>query len=206
MSIQQTQVTRRDAIAGSIAAAAGLSALSLSSGPAGATSSGAPPADEDSIWRAHAHDWDWLIGSWHVQHRRLRERLAGSSDWDEFDGTCINWPLLGGKGNVDDNVLSMPAGTYRGVGLRAFDSTTRKWSIWWLDARNPVIEPPVHGGFENGVGTFIGDDTFNAVPIKVRFRWSEITSDSAHWDQAFSTDGGATWEFNWHMDFKRAAS
>lgn len=159
----------------------------------------------DPSFSPYARDWDWLIGNWSVRHRRLRDRLAGNTQWDEFPGTCTNWPLMGGQGNVDDNVLDLPSGRYRGVGVRTFDVETRQWSIWWIDSRTHGIEPPVRGGFAEGVGIFIGDDTWRGAPVKVRFHWTEITSTSAHWDQAFSPDGGSTWETNWHMDFARAA-
>jgi hypothetical protein len=162
------------------------------------------PADAvDPAFAPYARDWDWLIGNWSVRHRQLRDRLTGSTEWDEFSGTCRNWPLMAGRGNVDDNVLDLPSGRYRGVGVRAFDVQTRQWAIWWIDSRAPGIEPPVRGGFAEGVGTFIGDDTWKGRPVKVRFRWTEITATSAHWDQASSPDGGATWETNWHMDFTR---
>lgn len=152
----------------------------------------------------HAGDWAWLAGRWTVKHSRLRERLAGSTAWEEFDGTCVNWPTLGGMGNVDDNVLEMAGGTYRALAMRAVDIRTRQWSIWWLDARSMTIDPPVRGGFANGVGTFMGDDILDGRPIKVRFEWTSITSTSAHWEQAFSADAGATWETNWRMQFTRA--
>ncbi|MEQ1864667.1 MAG: DUF1579 domain-containing protein [Micropepsaceae bacterium] len=151
------------------------------------------------------NDFDFLVGHWTVYHRRLKARLAGSTEWEEFAGTSTLWKTLGGLGTVDDNVLELPGGTYRALTIRAFNPDTRQWSIWWLDARHPDIEPPVRGGFKDGVGTFVGDDVFNGRPIKVRFRWSQITPASAHWDQAFSPDGGATWEENWHMDFTREA-
>ncbi len=151
----------------------------------------------------HEHDWDWLVGSWNVRHRRLKARLAGSTEWEEFDGTSVLWLALGGLGTVDDNLLELPGGTYRAVGIRAFDPDERRWSIWWLDARTPTIEPPVRGGFEDGVGTFIGDDTLDGRPITVRFQWSQITPTSAHWEQAFSPDGGESWETNWIMEFTR---
>jgi hypothetical protein len=154
--------------------------------------------------RSAVHDFDFYMGSWRVHHRRLRERLAGNDEWDEFDGTSVAWPLLDGAGNVDDNVLELPSGTYRAVSLRSFDPATSQWSIWWLDGRNPrSIEPPVVGGFENGVGTFIGDDTFHGKPILVRFIWSDITATTCRWEQAFSPDGGATWEVNWVMESSR---
>jgi hypothetical protein len=53
------------------------------------------------------------------------------------------------------------------------------------------------------VGTFYADNTFNAKPIRVRFVWSHITAKSCRWEQAFSPDGGTTWEANWVMDFTR---
>jgi Protein of unknown function (DUF1579) len=153
---------------------------------------------------SNEHDFDFLVGSWRVLHRRLRDRLAGCDDWEEFDGTCTMRPLLGGFGNVDDNLMNLPAGPYRGVGLRAFDPTTRRWAIWWLDSRHPhTIDVPVVGGFEGGVGSFYADETFNGQPIRVRFRWSEIHTGSPLWEQAFSPDGGSTWEVNWTMRFVR---
>ena len=156
--------------------------------------------------RSAVHDFDFYMGSWRVHHRRLRERLAGNDEWEEFEGTSVAWPLLDGAGNVDDNVLELPSGIYRAVSLRSFDPSTSQWSIWWLDGRNPrSIEPPVVGGFENGVGIFIGDDTFNGKPILVRFTWSDITATTCRWEQAFSPDHGKTWEVNWVMESSRIA-
>lgn len=151
------------------------------------------------------HDFDLRNGNWLVHHRRLKERLVGSHEWVEFDGTQTEWPLMNGWANVDENVFNMPdGGQYRGVTLRAYDPNTGQWAIWWLDGRNPFgdLDPPVKGRFENGVGTFYSDDTLRGKPIRVRFTWSSITADSAHWEQAFSADGGKTWEVNWTSDFR----
>ena len=183
-------MTRRSAL--EIAVASGLVAMAGSAGGA------APPS-------ATANDWAFLVGRWRVRHRKLRERLAGSSDWMEFDGNCENWPLLGGGANVDDNIFYTPDETYRGVGLRAYDPAMKSWSIWWLDSRaTDRLDVPVRGTFENGVGTFLAEDHWKGTPVTVRFRWSDITPQSAKWEQAFSTDGGATWEVNWVMHFTRA--
>jgi hypothetical protein len=152
------------------------------------------------------HDWDFLVGRWNVAHRRLKARLAGCTEWDEFPGTCVNWTTLGGTGNVDDHLLELPGGTYRAMAVRALDEAAGQWLIWWLDARALTIDPPMRGGFRNGIGTFLADETFNGRPIKVRFRWTEITPTSAKWEQAFSPDGGANWEANWYMDFTRAGA
>jgi len=199
--IEDLQAGRRDVLI----AALGLAGSAMLAGSVCAAQPPEAAEADEPVFAPHARDWEWLVGNWSVRHRRLRDRLAGSTEWDEFAGTCRNWPLMGGRGNVDDNVLDLPAGRYRGVGVRAFDVQAGLWSIWWIDSRRPGIEPPVRGGFADGIGTFIGDDSWRGRPVKARFRWTAITPASAHWDQAFSPDGGATWETNWHMDFTRTA-
>jgi hypothetical protein len=153
------------------------------------------------------NDFDFLFGHWRVHHRRLRERLTGCNEWEEFDGTSVAQPIMRGLGNIDDNVINLPAGAYRAASFRAFDERTRRWAIWWLDARNPHarLDPPVIGGFEDGVGTFYADEMFNGRPIRVRFRWTDTKTASPNWEQAFSADAGKTWEVNWTNTFVRIA-
>jgi hypothetical protein len=151
------------------------------------------------------HDFDFLYGRWRLAHRRLQRRLENDTQWDHFAGLSEVKPLLGGLGNVDDNVIELPSGTYRGSSLRRFDPDNRLWSIWWLDSRFPRLEPPVVGRFEQGVGSFFADDSLRGRPIRVRFIWSEITANSARWEQAFSPDGGETWEVNWINTLARIA-
>jgi hypothetical protein len=153
------------------------------------------------------HAFDTRPGRWTAHHRRLKERLADNHEWVEFDGTQTAWALMDGYANTDENVFNMPGGAaYRGVTLRAYDPKTGQWAIWWLDGRNPFgeLDPPVKGRFENGVGTFYSNDLLRGKSIRVRFVWSQMTATSAHWEQAFSPDGGKTWETNWITDFKRA--
>jgi hypothetical protein len=149
------------------------------------------------------NDFDFFINTWRVHHRRLKERLAKNHEWIEFEGTSTAQKILGGLGNMDDNVLNLPGGTYRAVTIRTYDAAKKLWSIWWIDSRHPgPLDPPVVGRFENGVGTFYANDTFNGKPIRVRYLWRNH-SDTPHWEQAFSDDGGKTWETNWTMDFTR---
>lgn len=153
----------------------------------------------------HVHDFDLFFGSWHSRQRRLKERLVGSKEWLEFEGTQVVRPLLDGQGNMTENRFTMPDGSiHRGVTLRAFDPKTQRWSIWWLDGNDPTsIDTPVVGSFEHGVGTFYADDSFKGRPIKVRFTWSHLTQRSLQWEQAYSIDGGKTWETNWVAYFTR---
>ncbi|MCA9712436.1 MAG: hypothetical protein KDK70_41790 [Myxococcales bacterium] len=152
-----------------------------------------------------SHDFDFLHGAWRVRHRRLRERLVGCEEWEEFDGTSTCWPTLEGHGNVDDNRIDLPQGAYSALTMRSFDAADEVWSIWWLDARAPRhLDPPLVGSFVDGVGTFRCDDTWDGRPIVVRFLWS-TGPEAPRWEQAFSADGGQSWETNWVMDFERVA-
>jgi hypothetical protein len=152
------------------------------------------------------HDFDFLVGEWHVHHRKLKERLANNHEWIEFDGTLSMRQLMDGWANVGDNLFNVPGGAYRGVGLRAYDSKTGQWAVWWLDGRDPFgdLDPPVKGHFEHGIGTFYSTGTLKGKPIRVRVIWSHITATSAHWEQASSPDGGKSWETNWITDFRRS--
>lgn len=150
-------------------------------------------------------DFDFEIGQWNVRHRRLRERLTGCTEWDEFGGTCEMRTVLGGNGNVEDNVIHLPSGTVRAIAVRSFDPAKGTWAIWWLASNNPhQLDVPVIGRFENGEGSFFAHDELGGRPILVRFLWLKTTSGSPRWEQAFSTDEGRTWETNWTMDFARA--
>ena len=150
-------------------------------------------------------DFDFLTGDWTVAHRKLKQRLAGAEDWAEFSGRTLARRLVNGLGNLDENWLDDPAGAYGAMTVRYFDPVKSQWAIYWIDERGHEVEPAVVGRFEAGVGTFLADDVFEGKPIKVRFIWSEITPDSARWEQAFSPDGGESWEVNWVMRFSRVA-
>jgi hypothetical protein len=152
-------------------------------------------------------DFDFVIGDWVVKHRRLNARLCNCKDWTAFDGRMSTRKILQGFGNVEDNVLGFPDGEVRAAAFRSFDAATRTWAIWWLDSRTPhELDVPVVGSFSAGVGTFLADSTLNDQQIKVRFIWNVNAGRNPSWEQAFSTDGGATWETNWHMEFERNAA
>src|SRR5262245_54162559 len=151
---------------------------------------------------AGVRDFDFWMGAWKVRNRRLRERLAGSTTWDEFDARVVARPLLGGVGNEDVYRTDF-AGGFTGMSFRFFDKASRRWSIYWADSRRGTLDPPVVGGFSRDVGIFEGDDSFEGRAIRVRFTWSRVTTGSPRWAQAFSEDGGKTWETNWIMEMTR---
>jgi hypothetical protein len=89
--------------------------------------------------------------------------------------------------------------------LRLYDPQTHQWSLYWATSKSGAMGPPTIGEFKNGRGEFF--DTEPSGPdgraILVRFVWSDITPNSAHFEQSFSDDGGKTWEVNWITDQTR---
>lgn len=151
------------------------------------------------------HDWDFFYGSWDSFNERLVERLVGSDEWEPFDSRIECWPILGGMGNVDTMSARRGELDFEGASLRVLSRETGLWSIYWLDNITGTLLPPVVGRFVDGDGEFFGHDEHNGVPVLVRFRWSGITPTAARWEQAFSTDGGDTWETNWTTTHMRRA-
>ncbi len=149
-------------------------------------------------------DFDFEFGSWRVRHRRLKQRLVGCTEWDVFEGTSQTRPVLGGNGNIEDNLIEFPDGAYRAIAIRAFDVARQTWAIWWLSSQNPhQLDVPVIGRFDRGVGTFVAQDRLNGAAILVRFLWLNTDTSAPRWEQAMSLDGGAIWETNWTMEFDR---
>ena len=148
-------------------------------------------------------DFDFLMGRWTVQHRRLRERLKGSTEWEEFAGTLSARPLFGGLGNIDECIMERASGRLEGTGIRFYNPLAQQWSIYWADSVNVMLQPPMIGGFVEGRGEFYDQELFEGRAIFSRFIWSDITANSCRWEQAFSADGGRSWETNWTMEFTR---
>lgn len=149
------------------------------------------------------NDFDFLMGSWKVHHRRLVERLKGATDWEVFDGDALARKILDGLGNIDEGVLYRQTGPIHAISLRVFNPQSKEWSIYWSTNLTGTLDVPMIGGFKNGVGEFYSQEVFEGRHIYNRFIWSKITANSAQWEQAFSTDGGKTWETNWVMEFER---
>ncbi len=159
-----------------------------------------------------AADFDFLIGRWTVENRKLLKPLTGSTAWEEFPATQTVQRLPGGIGNFDDYLAESWRPGFVGMTLRVFNPVTQRWSIYWLtnrdggiDAKTGALTPPVVGRFQDGIGVFEGADTFDGKPILMRFTWTPQGAAHARWEQAFSTDGGAVWETNWVMVFSRVA-
>jgi len=148
------------------------------------------------------HDFDFLHGRWRLRNERLVDRLQGSTTWETFDATAVVRPILGGTGNLDEYSTDHWPG-FEALSLRIFDPATRLWSIHWADTLTGALLPPTVGRFDGNRGDFHGDEVIDGRDVKVHFIWTAVDTDRPTWAQAFSADGGATWEINWRMTFTR---
>jgi hypothetical protein len=195
-------IIRRQLLLGALASAGAINMLRVGR-PSYAELDAQEPA-QAGINTAGKHGFDFLVGDWHVHHRRIS---AVSKRWVEFDGTCSLRLLMDGHANFEEHELNSPDGFYRAAGLRSFDEKSGMWSIWWLDGRYPEGPiAPVQGRFENGIGAFYADYEQDGKPMRGRLLWSHITATSARWQQAASADGGKTWQPNWFMELQRRSN
>jgi hypothetical protein len=154
--------------------------------------------------RDGSHDFDFLYGKWRMPNHRLVKRLADSRDWDDFLTCDEAKPLPGGIGDMDIMRANYWP-DFVGVTVRTYSPQTGLWRLYWVDNQfsHGVLDPPVVGKFNGNVGVFKGDSTFNGKPIIMRFIWTLHPKGSnavAKWEQAFSADGGKTWETNWRNE------
>lgn len=161
----------------------------------------AQPKSDAASTAAAAHDgqrdFDFEIGCWHTHVSRLAHPLSGATTWLEYDGTSAIRALWDGAANQVDLDVMGPAGRIQGTSLRLYNPDTHQWSLNFASRAGGVMTAPSIGGFAHGRGVFYGDDTFGGRPIRVRFVIFDITPTSARFEQAFSADGGKTWEANW---------
>jgi hypothetical protein len=142
-------------------------------------------------------DFDFEIGTWKTHVSRLAKPLSGSKEWVELDGTSVVRAISEGRANLVELDVTGSSGRIAGVSLRLYNPDTRQWSLNYASLRSGTLTAPVVGGFSNGRGEFLGSDTLDGKPVFVRFVIACPRPDTCRFEQAFSNDGGKSWEVNW---------
>jgi hypothetical protein len=150
------------------------------------------PAEHDG-----QHDFDFAIGTWSTRLSRLLHPLTGSTTWVEYTGTSVVRKVWNGRAHLLELEVDGPAGHIEGLSLRLYNPQSRQWSLNFSNSAGGTMSPPSIGEFKNGRGEFFDEETLEGRAILVRFVISDITPNSCHFEQAFSDDGGKTWEVNW---------
>jgi hypothetical protein len=151
------------------------------------------------------HDFDFEFGRWRVHLERLLHPLTHSTTWATLDGTSVVRPVWGGRANLGELEVDGSGTHVEGLSLRVYDPQARQWRIHWANSRDGVLGPAMVGGFTNGRGEFYDQEDLDGRPIFVRFIFSGITATSFKIEQAFSDDGGKSWETNWITTFTKDA-
>jgi len=151
-------------------------------------------------------DFDFEFGAWKTHLSRRLRPLTGSNNWIEYEGTSVVRPVWDGRANLGELKVTGASGTIEGLSLRLYNPQTRQWKISWANRNDGALGAPMVGGFKDGRGEFFDQEDFNGRAIFVRFIFSDITENSFRLEQAFSDDGGKTWEANWIAIFTRVAA
>lgn len=148
--------------------------------------------------RGGQHDFDFEIGAWKTHLSRLVHPLSGSKTWVVYDGTTVVRKVWNGRANLVELEVRGSAGQIEALSLRLYDPAAHQWSLNFANNKIGAISPPpTIGTFRDGRGEFYDSESFNGKTIRVRFTISNITANSCHFEQAYSDDGGKTWETNW---------
>ena len=175
-----------------------VAALLVQTRCASAQQTNAAPAYRDG-----QHDFDFEIGSWKIHLKKLDHPLTGSNKWVEFDGTSVTRKVWDGRSQLEEFETDGALGHIEGLTLRLYNPQSHQWSLYWATSKTGTIGIPTVGEFKDGVGEFYDHEEINGRMTLVRFQWTKTNSDSPHFEQSFSDDGGKTWEVNWITDQTR---
>lgn len=153
--------------------------------------------------RDGTHDFDFDIGTWRTRTSRLRNPLTGSSDWIEMEGRTVVGKVWGGRANLAEFESDGPDGRVTLLSLRLYNPEARQWSLNFSTPGAGAMSVPMVGEFRDGRGEFYSQEPYRGRTILVRFRMWGIGADRAQSEQAFSADGGRTWETNWINRYTR---
>lgn len=143
------------------------------------------------------HDFDFEIGTWRTRLKRLAHPLSGSSEWLEYEGVTTVRKVWNGRANLVELTADGPDGHFEGLNLRLYNPRSRQWSLNFANSSSGTLGQPTIGGFVDGRGEFYDQEEFNGRAIFVRFVITPLDADTIRFEQAFSDDGGKTWETNW---------
>lgn len=166
----------------------------------------AQAAAQDPGARDGQHDFDFDLGKWKTHSSRLLHPLTGLSDWVQMDGFTVVKPIWGGRANLAEYKAIGPAGQVELLSLRWYDAAANQWYLDFATPNVGTLGIPGVGAFKDGRGEFYDQEIIGGRTILVRFSIWGITPTTAQSEQAFSADGGRSWEVNWVNRYTRDSS
>jgi hypothetical protein len=148
-------------------------------------------------------DFDFDVGTWRTQTSRLRHPLSGSTEWFDMEGVTVVRTVWGGRANLAEFESDGPDGHLELLSLRLYDPEAHQWRLNVATSKVGTLSVPMVGSFHDGYGEFFDQEDFNGRSILVRFTFRSLGPSAARSEQAFSDDGGKTWETNWINRYTR---
>jgi hypothetical protein len=169
------------------------------------TTPDAPPAPQPaSAVQNGQHDFDFDFGNWNTHTTRLIDPLTGSKTWITLDGVTRVRKVWDGRANMAEYKADGPKGHVELISLRLYRPDAQEWTLNFATPKGGAFGIPLIGKFKDGHGVFIDQETYNGKTILVKFTFTPISATKARSEQAFSGDGGKTWETNWINEYTRA--
>ena len=153
--------------------------------------------------RNNEHAFDFEFGTWKTHVSMLKQPLAGSKTWAEYDGITVVHKVWNGEANVLELDMQNTSSHLKLASFRLYNPVTRQWGLYVANSRSGTLGVPCVGRFADGRGVFYDKETFDGKSITVRFVITPRSVDAIHFEQAFSADDGKTWETNWIADDTR---
>jgi hypothetical protein len=144
-------------------------------------------------------DFNFVIGTWKTRILHLGHGRGGTDRWAVWTGRVTAAKVWDGRANIQQIEINAPSGTVEELRLCLYHPLSHEWYLYWADSSDGVLDKPMIGKFKNGVGRFYDQEEIGGREIFVRDLYSDVRVGSYHWQQAFSSDGGATWEPNWRV-------
>jgi hypothetical protein len=163
----------------------------------------AQPSDDG---QNNGHEFDFGIGAFKTHIKRLEHPLTGSNAWAEWSGTVVTRKLWDGGGNLEELSAGNATEHLQGITLRLYDAKTHQWNLYWASKGDGALGTPMVGEFKQGRGVFYNKDTIGGHAVMVRDTYSGATANTYHFEEAYSPDGGKTWETHFIADLTRDAS
>ncbi|MGH8318263.1 MAG: hypothetical protein ACREUL_09835 [Steroidobacteraceae bacterium] len=169
--------------------------LAVSPLPWAMATTSASPSPTQGTQHDGSHDFDWDIGAWKTHQRRRLHPLTGSNQWVDYNGTDVVRNLWEGA-NTGMIEADGPAGHLEIFTIRLYNPDSHQWSVSFTNPASGVMSHALTGEFKNGRAEFYDQEPYKGREILVRFSISDISVNSCRFEQAFSGNGGKTWETN----------
>ena len=168
-----------------------------------ASAQAASAATASQTLRDGQHDFDFHLGKWKTHITHLQHPLTGSTTWIKADGTLVARKVWDGRAQLEELEADGSSGHIEDMLLFLYNPESHQWSLNAAASSDGSLGQPMFGEFKKGRGEFFDQETYKGRMILVRQVWSDITPTSHHFEQAFSDDGGKTWEPNFMATLTR---